>query len=46
MENEQLNTYKSIMSNLAGAVVFFIGITILQWGMMKRSSKNADKPLE
>ena len=37
---------KSIGSTLAGTIVFFIGITGLQWVMIKRSSKNANKQLD
>jgi hypothetical protein len=45
-EAGDLNIAKSIMSTLAGSVLFFIGITWMQWFIIKRSNKNADKKLE
>lgn len=46
MGNEQIVIAKTVASTLAGSVVFFIGITWMQWWMIKRSSRNADKELE
>lgn len=43
MGNDKVDMTKSLMSTLAGAIVFFFGITGLQWLMLKRSHKNADK---
>ncbi|WP_339286703.1 hypothetical protein [Paenibacillus sp. FSL E2-0201] len=37
---------KSIMSTLVGSVIFFIGITWMQWFIIKKSNKNADKNLD
>lgn len=45
-EAGELNIGKSIMSTLVGSVIFFIGITWMQWFIIKRSNRNADKSLE
>jgi len=45
-EAGELNVGKSVMSILVGSIVFFVGITWLQWFMIKRSHKNADDHLE
>lgn len=45
-EAGDLHIAKSIMSTLVGSVIFFVGITWLQWFIIKRSNKNADKSLE
>ncbi|KTD86567.1 hypothetical protein [Paenibacillus etheri] len=44
-EAGQLDIAKSIMSTLVGSVIFFIGITWMQWFIIKKSNKNADKNL-
>lgn len=43
LDSDPMDLSKSIISNVTGAVVFFFGITALQWLMIKRSNKNADK---
>ncbi|MFD5020305.1 DUF6773 family protein [Paenibacillus sp. NPDC058367] len=45
-EAGELDIAKSIMSTLVGSVIFFVGITWIQWFIIKRSNKNADKSLE
>ncbi|MDH6368965.1 Kef-type K+ transport system membrane component KefB [Paenibacillus sp. PastF-3] len=45
-EAGDLQIAKSIMSTLVGSVLFFIGITWIQWFIIKRSNRNADKKLE
>ncbi|MNN36427.1 hypothetical protein D3C81_1503240 [compost metagenome] len=44
--SSKLDVTKSVMSTLAGAVIFFIGFTWLQWMMIKRSHKHADEGQE
>lgn len=46
LDSDPMDLSNSIMSNGAGAVIFFLGITALQWLMIKRSNKNADKMLD
>ncbi|WP_339796003.1 DUF6773 family protein [Paenibacillus sp. FSL R5-0744] len=45
-EAGELDIAKSIMSTLVGSVIFFVGITWIQWFIIKRSNKNADKSLD
>lgn len=45
-EAGELDIAKSIMSTLVGSVIFFIGITWMQWVIIKKSNKNADKNLD
>lgn len=45
-EAGDINISKSISSILVGSVVFFIGITWIQWFMINKSNKNANKNLE
>ncbi|MEK4295817.1 hypothetical protein BSK65_05585 [Paenibacillus odorifer] len=45
-EAGELDIAKSIMSTLLGSVIFFVGITWMQWFIIKRSNKNADKSLD
>ncbi|MNE48750.1 hypothetical protein D3C80_1432350 [compost metagenome] len=42
-DSSKLDVTKSVISTLAGAVIFFIGFTWLQWMMIKRSNKHADE---
>ncbi|AIQ18636.1 hypothetical protein H70357_19470 [Paenibacillus sp. FSL H7-0357] len=43
---EEVDVVASVMSTLVGSVIFFFGITWMQWFMIKRSNQNADKHLE
>ncbi|HBS45117.1 MAG TPA: hypothetical protein DEA91_12815 [Paenibacillus sp.] len=42
-EAGDLDIAKSIMSILVGSFIFFKGITWMQWFIIKRSNKDADK---
>lgn len=46
MDSAQVDITKSIIGNSVGAVVFFFGITGIQWLIVKMSNKNANKNLE
>ena len=46
MDSAEADITRSAIGNFVGAVVFFFGITGVQWLMIKVSNKNADKHLE
>lgn len=45
-EGSKMDVTQSVISTMAGAVIFFIGCTGLQWLMIKRSNKHADEGQE
>lgn len=45
-EGGNINTTQIIMKTLVGAIIFYLGFTWLQWFMIKKSNKNANKNLE
>ncbi|MDQ0195020.1 DUF6773 family protein [Paenibacillus wynnii] len=45
-EGGNMNTTQIIMKTLVGAIIFYVGFTWLQWFMIKKSNKNANKNLE
>ncbi|MCL6603461.1 MAG: hypothetical protein K6T94_11345 [Paenibacillus sp.] len=45
-EGGNMNTTQIIMKTVVGAIIFYVGFTWLQWFMIKKSNKNADKKLE
>ncbi|WP_054940780.1 DUF6773 family protein [Paenibacillus ihuae] len=45
-EDSKMDVTQSVISTMAGAVIFFVGFTGLQWLMIKRSNKHADKSQE